>query len=334
MEDRPETPAIGSRSRAWRPLLKWTLLGLLLFFVGRHAYRLWRQDDFRSVDLQVPWLILAGAVYLLGWLPSVWFWWELMRRVGGDVSWRSTVRAYYCGHLGKYIPGKAMVLVIRAALVKDHGCRPGLAGLTAAYETVVMMGVGLAVGLALVGGMAAELLRNFVPRAGDLLLTRPALLPMAVLAAAVLALPVLSRVLSRSALFMIGRGESANDPVRLSIPLLATGMAAFVLSWAIHGLSLGCAVRAVSGGNFELNMWPQWMGAVALATSLGFAALVAPGGIGIREAVLMEVLRLQPGITDQQAVAAAVLLRLVWLAAEILAAAVLYYGLASASVKK
>ena len=54
----------------------------------------------------------AGIAYAVGWLPSVWFWRSLMGSLGGRVTFADAARAYYCGHLGKYVPGKAMVLVI------------------------------------------------------------------------------------------------------------------------------------------------------------------------------------------------------------------------------
>ena len=38
-----------------------------------------------------------------------------------------------------------MVLVIRAALVKDRGVRPAVAALTAAYDTLAMMGIAVEV---------------------------------------------------------------------------------------------------------------------------------------------------------------------------------------------
>ena len=48
--------------------------------------------------------------------------------------------------------------------------------------------------------------------------------------------------------------------------------------------------------------------------------MFAPGGLGVREAALLELLTSQPGISESQALAATALLRVAWLAAEILAA--------------
>ena len=57
------------------------------------------------------------------------------------------------------------------------------------------------------------------------------------------------------------------------------------------------------------------------STVAGFVVAVTPGGLGVREAVLMYALG--PALGDDLAVVAALMLRLVWVAAEIFAALVL-----------
>jgi glycosyltransferase 2 family protein len=66
---------------------------------------------------------------------------------------------------------------------------------------------------------------------------------------------------------------------------------------------------------------PVITAAVALATVAGFVVAVMPGGLGVREGVLMSALA--PALGPARSVVAALLLRLVWVAAELIAAAVL-----------
>ena len=67
--------------------------------------------------------------------------------------------------------------------------------------------------------------------------------------------------------------------------------------------------------------------AAGLATAAGFVVMIAPGGLGVRELVLIEALRLLPGVSPPQAAAATFLMRAVTLVAEVAVAAALYYGL-------
>ncbi|MFQ5731481.1 MAG: lysylphosphatidylglycerol synthase domain-containing protein, partial [Planctomycetaceae bacterium] len=256
--------------------------------------------------------------YPLGWVPSAWYWRRLMRAMGTDVGPLDAARAYFCGHLGKYVPGKAVVLVIRAGMTKARGGSAAVAAVTASFETLLMMGAGLALGLALfpVTGWPPVVV-EYVPQAGAM--------PGLVVLALVLFLPAISLLLRKFATLMTPRDVSGEKrPAEIDSRLVAVGLIVFCASWALLGLSLGLTIRAASPDSFDLRDWPMWTGAVALATSVGFLAVFAPGGLGVREGLLIEILRQQPGVSEREAVIAAVMLRIVWFVAELAAAGGLY----------
>src|SRR4029453_18254377 len=76
--------------------------------------------------------------------------------------------------------------------------------------------------------------------------------------------------------------------------------------------------------------WPFWTGTSAVALVGGFVAVFTPGGLGVREGLLMELLERQLG--PREAVIVGVLRRGVALAGEILIAGALYYGVTGARV--
>jgi uncharacterized membrane protein YbhN (UPF0104 family) len=89
------------------------------------------------------------------------------------------------------------------------------------------------------------------------------------------------------------------------------------------GISLRATLRAVGteklhplGGDL-----PLLVSAVALAVVAGFASLL-PGGLGVRDALLVQLLA--PACGEAVALVAAVLLRLVWLVSEVAACGILY----------
>jgi glycosyltransferase 2 family protein len=304
-----------------RSLLKWLLFAVVAGYVCYHGYRLWTQSNVQQQPLSAAsfgWLVAASLVYLVSWLPSVWFWRELMRAVGGQVAFRDAARAYYCGHLGKYVPGKAMVLVIRAALVKDRGCPPLLAAVTASYETLVMMGTGLAFGAAL----APLLFRDWIAVHFPPIAISPAVQSLAALAVVTVivaaSLPLVAKVLT----WIAAKAVPDSSLIReqgIAIPsrMIAAGCLAFCLSWCVQGVSLALIVHAVGDSAFKISDLPLWTGAMALSTSLGFAVLFAPGGLGVREGILLAILNSQPGMSPQAAVAVTVISRIVSFLAEL-----------------
>ncbi len=309
---------------AWRAM-KWGLCLLVLAFVGRRGWQLWREADWSRVHFEIGWLLLAGLAYTLGWLPSVWFWRRMIARVGGTVRFTDAARAYYCGHLGKYVPGKATVLVIRSALLKDRGAAVSVSVLTATCETLMMMATGAAVAVGLLPWLVrADQIASW-PFGLRWIIAWPWLPGLIVAAVCLMLSPIIASFLTWLAVKFTPQGMLDGERrVRITPKLVIQGLAAFAGSWMLHGLSLGFTLRAVSDA-VDWTSWPVWTGGVAAATSAGFAALFAPGGLGVREGLLMAVLENQPHITDAQAVMVPLLLRAVWFLSEICVAAGLFY---------
>ena len=241
------------------------------------------------------------------------------------------LRAYLVSHLGKYVPGKAMVVVVRAGMVVPFGARASTAAIATFYETLVMMAAGgliAAAGFAL-GGRVAMSVKFALPLLG------PVELPVYRLAAvcglglglAFLILvvpPVFGRLARLVSLPIPGVGPGGDASVHG--PALGPGPPLVVVRLDLAGPEPargGARVR--SGRRHALRMLglvPVVIASVALATVAGFVVAVLPGGLGVREGVLMSALA--PALGSDQAVVAALVLRLVWVAAELVAAAVLF----------
>lgn len=292
--------------------LKAGLTLLVLAFVGRRTWTLIEGQDLSDLSVCPGWLAASALFYGLGWLPSIWFWRNLMATLGQTPPPLLTSKAYFAGHLGKYIPGKAGVLLIRAAMVKERGIPFGSAALTAAYETLVMMGVGL-----VVAGSLAPLL---VPEAtltahAEWVIGWRWLPGVLLILAAVIALPFITWLLS----WVAGKfaGSSA-EIVRISSTQLLKGYAVFLVTWVCLGLSLGAALQSLSDDWLSLSDLPLWIAAVSASTVIGFFAVFAPGGLGVREGIMIEILRVQPNISAEDAALASWILRVLWLVTEAL----------------
>lgn len=310
----------------WR-IVKWGLCLLVLAFVGQRAFELWRQEDWSQIQFQWPWLVLAGWAYALGWLPSVWFWQTMIQRVGGKVRFRDAARAYFCGHLGKYVPGKATVLVIRSGMLKGRGATVSVSVLTATCETLMMMATGAALAVVLFPWLIPTEQIAHWPGALRWIMATAWLPGLIVVLGCLILSPIIASFLTLLAVKFTPKGMMGGESrVEITRKLVLQGLAAFALGWMLHGLSLGCTLRAVSE-TVDWATWPVWTGSVGGATAVGFAALFAPGGLGVREGLLMAVLERQPDVTSGQAVVVPLLLRAVWFLSEVVVAVLLYYGI-------
>jgi hypothetical protein len=256
----------------------------------------------------------------------VWFWQRLIQKVGGQVRFRDAARAYFCGHLGKYVPGKATVLIVRSALLKDRGSPVSVSVLTATCETLMMMATGAAMAVVLFPWLIPS--EQIAPWPSPLQwIMATAWLPgLIVVGGCFLLAPIIASFLTLLAVKFTPKGMLGGESrVAITRNLVLQGLAAFAISWMLHGLSLGFTLRSVSD-TVDWTSWPVWTGGVGGATAVGFAALFAPGGLGVREGLLMAVLQQQPNITSGQAVVVPLLLRAIWFLSEIVIATLLYYG--------
>src|SRR5947207_3633655 len=117
--------------RRWWPALKAALGLAIVYYVGAQFWQVLSRPELHDRPADWPWGALAAAagLYLAGLACWGGFWVRLMRRQGEPLTWGRAARAYFVSQLGKYPPGKAWSVLLRATLVKPDGVRPGRAAL-------------------------------------------------------------------------------------------------------------------------------------------------------------------------------------------------------------
>jgi uncharacterized membrane protein YbhN (UPF0104 family) len=300
-----------------RPSRKWlffavklAIVAVLVWFIRGTIADAMAQLRERPLRLAPAWLVASGILYLLGLLPEGLFWHRVLRAVGVEAGFGETMRAYFIGHLGKYVPGKAMVVVLRTGLIRSGRVDTGLVVASVFLETLTMMSVGAFLAAAILAVSFPEHLKFVALAIAMMVLAGLATLP-----------PVFSR-LARLAGVDRSNGAAAARLAGLRYPLLAGGWAAMAVGWLLLGASLWAVLRAMGEPATLLGQLHLDTAAVAVAVVGGFVSMI-PGGLGVREAVLAALLGRQLGDPAMALIAAAAL-RLVWLVAEVAISGILY----------
>src|SRR5271166_4977865 len=137
-------------------LVKAAVALLVLWGVGRHVLRTWHdlQHHEMAIEPRPIYIVLSGLVYLAGLSCCAFFYEDILKASPTPIATLHAYRAYLVSHLGKYVPGKAMVVVMRAGMSAEYGARGATAAIATFYETLVMMAAGgliAALGFALGG---------------------------------------------------------------------------------------------------------------------------------------------------------------------------------------
>ena len=290
--------------------LRWVIMLVVVFGVGRRIWLEKEKISFYGLDLAWGWLLVSAACYLAGLAACAVFWWLAMRDRGRGPGWSRTLASYYAGHLGKYVPGKMLAVVIRATMVGRSGVGIATGAITCVHEALLTMATGSLVAV-------ASLLMVSIPH------HKYWLLASAVLAAGfgLLALPPIVTRLGRLAVRPFPNAV-VDDKHSCRWRTFGAGTAMITGGWLLMGLSLAAVlgamhklVKLIS----QLGLWKAYglvAGLVALASVGGFVSLT-PGGLGTREWILVETLG--PVVGTGPSVVAVVLLRIVWIVAEVFA---------------
>ena len=262
-------------------------------------------DDTLSMGPAVPdpsGLLLAASVVTLmvGLAISAWLWGGLVRELGGrSPGLLRAARIVFSANLGRYLPGKLWQIAGLVVLSE----RDGISRPIAAAAGVL----GQAFALSAVGVLSAPvLLGPGETGAGG----RVALLGALTLFVLLASVPRI-RIAGFRLAFRIARVSPELPPGGSLFGLRWLGW--YFVNWTIYGFAF---VLFVHGLGFNAG-WLGLVSAFAAAYLLGYAAVFAPAGLGVREGFLIAFLRPELG---GGAVGVALLARLWMTVAELLPA--------------
>ena len=303
------TPRMPAPCQRWVGALKLAVIVLVTLGIVYTVHSGWDQLSSYSWKVKPSWLLISAALYLLGLLPVALFWRQILRALGQRPTWCQTLRAYFLGHLGKYVPGKVMVVVIRAGAIGGDVNRP-LAAVSVFLETLTMMAVGAFVSAAIVIGVFGWHHRLAWLAAGVLVVAGLPTLP-----------PIFRTLVRRMpSHWLCEHNHVALE--RITYRLMLQGWIAITIGWSLMGLSLWATLRSLGTADLRWPAdWPLATAAVALATVVGFASLI-PGGAGVRDWVLAALMISRFGVAT--ALVSAFVLRMVWLVSELAISGILY----------
>lgn len=290
---------------------------VLIGAVGWHFARLLDTPALRDHPpaARPAYLIAAGLLYLAAHTLWATFFVQLLWSQRADVPWLIGVRVYFVSQLGKYVPGKAWVIVLRVLMLRPLGVDPAAAAVMGVYETLVSMAAGAVIGICLLPWAGVDLQLGPVQWA---------------LLAGVGVLPLVAGLLNKLAARIARnrRGPDGRPVPSPTIRLLTRGLLQDSVGWCLLGLSLWTTVTGLSLGDGELaaDRYLQDLSATTLSYVAGFV-LQSPGGLGPREFVLQQILtaQLQPAVAAAaHAAVIALVLRLVWTTFELGFAGMLY----------
>jgi uncharacterized membrane protein YbhN (UPF0104 family) len=259
-----------------------------------------RFDEVAAALSATSVLGVLGAVVLvlLGLLATGILWRRLMSAVGADLPVRDGLSTFFVGQLGKYIPGSVWSIGAQAQMAGRQSV-PARATVAAG-----LLFLGYHVATAVVVGSVALIL-------GELESPWPTWLSVLLLAASSAGLlPIVVRCAGR---------RVAGRPVQLGVADTVVTLCLMAAAWSAYAAALVLLAPD--------HPWDDIValgGAFALAYAVGVVIVLAPAGVGARDALLVLLLTPLLGVAD--ATALALLARVAHTAADGMMAAGWWYA--------
>jgi uncharacterized membrane protein YbhN (UPF0104 family) len=259
--------AIAFMRRAWPTLLVYVSLGFVALWLARSG-------NLVIPELRAPGTLAVSLACLIsGFVASAMAWQRLLAVSGFQVGLQVALASVGLTIFGKYIPGKVWALIGRAGYTAEFSGFP-LGALSALSVTAQLIAIWLGL---LFGGFV--------------FLTAPELgrAQLGLLALTVCAWALLTTLLASDSVGLALQWLSGRLRMRLpQFPRqhcrrLLAALPPFALSWCAWMLGFSLFVSGLTGEPPVLAHGA----AFALAATLGILAVVVPGGLGVREGLLV-----------------------------------------------
>lgn len=237
-----------------------------------------------ATPLVPSFLLLAATLQIATLLSYAQLWRAVLATVStGRLSLMQSLTQIVLMGIGKYLPGKIWGMIARGAHGQHHGIEGKTTLLATYYEQAMVLHAAALVCMAIVAWLHQK---YWLAAAGAVsLFLGPALLTWL-----------------RTALVWLARHirRIQSPPYLDRLPLLS--YISLTLAYAATWLMSGAVLAAIYLACFDRPLTTETLGTLTLANTagitVGFLALFAPGGIGVREAVTTALLMQHMSLAD------------------------------------
>lgn len=265
--------------------------GLLLGLIATVAFAFYAVRTLKGQDFSrylsgtsAVGIGMAAIGYSLIIPISSWAWRRLLSDMGVDKSWGELSIIMAVTQLAKYIPGNIGQHVGRAAMSLSRGIPLRPYSISVVSETVLAVIAAAFIGVAgcAMSGMSAAILKQHSA------VTMPTLIVLACASALAIILTwhMLPRLLQRLT------ARQHKDGVHVALPRIGTlihALIAYLMNYAIIGIGITAMVLLLLPD--QQAQWPLLTGSFSLAWVIGFFAPGAPAGLGVREGLMLALLK-------------------------------------------
>jgi len=242
-------------------------LVFMMVFILRNA----KQIEYLPETPDISVLLLSMFIVWCGFISVILIWKYFLKSYGERITTGQAYTVYFRSNLGKYLPGKVWQLAGMAYLCSELGIKPKKSIPASLYNQVLAMLTGVAIFFTCAYPSDSGLVNGYLWYT----------LFGGVMTMFILYPNILTRLMNFSLRF-IGKSEVTEEIGR---GVLFTTIVLYVLAWGVFGWGFSIFLRFL--GIRTVFSIPEATGILSGSVSIGFLAFFAPGGLGVREGIMV-----------------------------------------------
>jgi hypothetical protein len=265
-------------------IAQWLVAAIVIGFAARELAHQWQGVAPALQGLRLDWLrvLASGALVIATYLILIEAWRATLRVWSESLPFAAAARIWFVSNLGKYVPGKVWQIAAMGALAQKSGVSAAAAIGSSLLVNLVSVLAGFAVITVTAAGRVGALVGAEMTGGGE----RSAQIMIVGVAIAGAVALVLAPVVVPRLAALAGR-MTRRELTIPRVPPNAVWVAAVstVASWLLYGTAFSLFAHGITPhatGNAS-----SYIAVYTGSYLAGYLALFAPGGVGVREAVLV-----------------------------------------------
>lgn len=244
----------------------------IIYFLAEVIIENWNKINFNDLTINWLYIILALVPFIMQIFLYAAIWRKLLILTGARISFIGANQIYANSQFWRYIPGKVMLFVRRTMLCTKNGISTRSASLSIILELTALF----------ISAVATSMFTSVLwPNISQLRKIIFATLSIVIILA-VICIPKFSKLIT---LLIQKFMKLKNKSIKIHYENLPWILFAYILTWILQGVGLYLIVASVFDAPSALL--PLCICIFAISWIVGFMGILTPGGVGIREAVLI-----------------------------------------------
>ena len=262
-------------------IIKYLLIFTVIFFIGKSFYNNYEKITEFDYSINYFYLLIATIFLIYSNIFPVFVWKFLIEKLGGNLNINQALRIWFLANTGRYLPGKIWSQAGIVILGEKEGVKKSISMQSLIYSQFYSILVGLFI--------VTVVFKNFLRENEYLNIPDFAIYLILIITSVIVFNPViLNKILNFLVVKILKRDKlKENENNLLNRKDIFIFVILQFINWANIGFTFLIFTVAFNGDFNLLFNNPEYIFIFPAAWTLGLLAVFTPGGIGVREGVLI-----------------------------------------------